>query len=239
MKKSSTSRSTVPDGNRDTGATLGRPPKPAATGATDQDGQVRGAAIQGRTGCTYNADRSRFCLAPPDAGGDDDDGRANSGRREGTIGDDLDRFLDMYRLITSRDPGADEAVDAATAERLLVGDGWRTPAAESGSDDNDDDGDGDDRNDETTDSDGDETTGSDGDDRAVLDARERVDRWMKRLQPMVSRIESVAREYETIVGRTSPRRRADAAGLTVAATGGPSISRAYNHTDRGGLVFVF
>lgn len=235
-------------GNCDTDTALGRPPRPAAAGATDQNGQVQGPIIQGRTECAYSEGRARrprrFDPAPPDDddadrndddADRDDDGRANGSRREESIGhvtgDDLDRFLDVYRLITSRDPGADEAVDAATAERLLVGDGWRTSAAESASD-----GDGDDDNGKTTDSDN-ETTDSDGDDRVMLDVFERVGRWMKPLRPTVGRVESMAREYETIVERTPPWRPANTAGPTVATTRGPTISRAFNHTDR--RVFVF
>lgn len=104
--------------------------------------------------------------------------------------DDLEQFLNVYKLITSRDPNVDETLNKASMEQLLSGellDGKRFKehsAAEVEP--------------ESTDKESMDYSSA-ADDYTVFGVYDHIEGWKKRMQPMMSEIENIAQECKTIM----------------------------------------
>lgn len=101
--------------------------------------------------------------------------------------DDLDQFLNVYKLITSRNPNVDETLNKASMEQLLSGellDGKQFQRAEVEPESSDKES---------------MSCNSAADDYTVFGVFDHIEGWKKRMRPMMSEIENIAQECKTIM----------------------------------------
>lgn len=108
---------------------------------------------------------------------------------------DLNQFLNVYKIITSEDPKVDKTIIKGSMEQLLSGELLNDVHFNSEYISND----------EKSISANEEVTDDFSDEHTVFDVYDHIESWKKRIQPIIDTINDVSQEYETIIQQTSTK----------------------------------
>lgn len=103
--------------------------------------------------------------------------------------DDLDQFLNVYQVVTSSNPNIDKTIAKASVEQILSGqffDGGNLDTSQS-----------------TDTIVKDNSTDGSVDDYTLFDVYDHIENLKKQMQPMISKMDDLAREYKEIVQPTT------------------------------------